>query len=255
MALPRPAPFESATHLADAVKLVTPAAQHRELPVDLAAYLSDASELRLGGIWHRGMQVRSLVLMHASHAEHLESARNLARRGFQPASISVAPHTAVGELHIVSVWRHPLRNEAIRNRVASSKCNLAVALLKLKQMGSVLEFLRDADNDLASQYFLHRVVDAQVDANILFALLEHPLNEQSQRFLLLALAQFALDAIPDELRQALPPRLNSLYQRDERPAVRSAVEWLAKHLSIELEVRRNAGAGDARDSSYTNAVG
>ncbi len=205
------------------------------VPVDLTSYVFESKEIRFGVIWHRDLHVKTKTLQHNTYQEHLKASHEIARQGYRPAVVSVVQQPLSELPKVVSIWRHLLPAKDVRNRIAASKANLAITLVRLGHIAPVVDYLKHPDHDLANHYFLHRVVESRIAPRQLVDMLDGELNDQARRSILLAIGQYQYEKLEPTLQSDLANKVTSLHKNDASSSVRSATEWLLEKWAVAVD--------------------
>jgi formylglycine-generating enzyme required for sulfatase activity len=108
-----------------------------------------------------------------------------------------------------------------------------MALVRLDRPATVWPLLKhSADPTLRSQ-LIHRFAPWGVDVQVLLRQLDSETDVTAQRALLLSLGGYSDKQWPPAQRQALLPRLKSLYQTAADPGLHAAAEWLLRRWQQE----------------------
>jgi formylglycine-generating enzyme required for sulfatase activity len=173
--------------------------------------------------------------------EQLQRGRDLARQGYRPVALSAASHTLTA-----SIWHRPVIPEDAKERLAKRQANAAVALLRLGQDARVWPQLRHQPDPQGRSYLMERLSPLQADPRRLIERLDLEPDVSVRRALLLVLGDFTEAQLPSAERQALVPRLLTLYRDDPDRGIHGAAEWL---------LRQWRQAGKLQDIDFTLKTG
>jgi formylglycine-generating enzyme required for sulfatase activity len=180
--------------------------------------------------WWPSDAFRSTGFHGLNPREHLRHCEGLIRRGYRPASLSVA---LFGKERVAaSVWHLPLVPDERKEKLALQQVNVALALLKMKQARRVWPLLAHRPDPRLRSYLIHRFSPSGVAPAILINRLDSELEQPPMsdvdwsmaRALLLALGEYA--ELTDGERERLTQRLVRLFEEHPDPGLHAAAEWL-----------------------------
>jgi formylglycine-generating enzyme required for sulfatase activity len=128
-----------------------------------------------------------------------------------------------------SVWQRPVLTEAEQVTLARRRANAATALLLLGQEEAVWPLLRDAKPADVRSFLVRDLAARGVDARAVVKRLEGEADAAARRALILALGEYTLEQLPQDVRADLEPRLLEWYRSDPDPGVHGAIDWLLRH--------------------------
>jgi len=125
-------------------------------------------------------------------------------------------------------------DEKKKEELASQCANLAVALLRMDQPGSVWPLLRHSPDPSVRSYIIHRAPAMGVRADVVIQRLKEPERKEREetkdvevrRALILMLGEYGESELPWPERSGLVPRLLEIYESDPDPGLHAAAEWL-----------------------------
>ena len=116
---------------------------------------------------------------------------------------------------------------------ARRRANLAIALLFLGQPDPTWSLLRHAPDPSARSWIVHRLAPLGADPRIILRRLDEEKDISARRALILCLGEFGPDHLPAAGRDALVPRLLTIYRDDPDPGMHGAAEWLLRQWKQE----------------------
>jgi formylglycine-generating enzyme required for sulfatase activity len=143
-----------------------------------------------------------------------------------------------------SVWHRPVIAEVVCVALARRQANAAAGLLRLAErdhdLGEeevVWPLLRHTPTPDVRSYLVRDLAARGVDPRLLVKRLAEEVDVSARRALILALGQYTAKQMPDELREALLPRLLKWYRDDPDPGLHAAAEWLLRQWKHERTVQ------------------
>jgi tetratricopeptide (TPR) repeat protein len=86
---------------------------------------------RYVSVWDSDASFEATPLYGLDPAAHLRKCRELTAQGYRPVSLSLTRSTPEGPLVTASVWRRPVVEEEIKDRLAERQARAAVALVRM----------------------------------------------------------------------------------------------------------------------------
>jgi tetratricopeptide (TPR) repeat protein len=201
-----------------------------KLPVDISVYANLAGQPRYGAVWHRDQTVDSYVATELAPDELLQKCRELERREYLPAGISVVRLASVPSPVTACVWHRPVQTAEAKRRLARAKANIAIALLQLGETASVLPYLKPSSDPQFTTDLVHGVPLARVNPETILEPLEHTeLQSDTRQTLLLMLAGYGTRSLSEPRQRAIRQQLLELYHTDPDPGIHSAAQRLLRH--------------------------
>lgn len=115
-----------------------------------------------------------------------------------------------------------------REKLAKRQANAAVALLRLNQPAKVWPLLKHSPDPRVRSYLIHRLSPLGADPRAIVKQLDEEKDITIRRALLLSLGEFTeADFTPDD-RQAVLPKLQTMYRTASDPGLHAASEWLLR---------------------------
>jgi formylglycine-generating enzyme required for sulfatase activity len=208
-------------------------------------------EHRYASCWRADTAFDQVAAHGLDPATHLARCLDWAKQGYRPASLTV---TAPG-LVAASVWHRPVITDEEKERLAKRQANAAVALLRLNQPERVWPLLRHQPDPRVRSYVLARVGVLGADPKALWQRLDAEPDVSARRALLMALGEFGDRELPAAEREALLPRLFTLYRDDPDPGIHGAAAWLLGHWDHREELKAIDAELAQRDKDVARRVG
>jgi formylglycine-generating enzyme required for sulfatase activity len=183
---------------------------------------------RYMAVWHPSRAWISAEVHGQPPAEHLARCRDLVARGYRPAAISVAAISRPDRLVAASVWHRPTVAPERKDHLDQRQANAAVALLKLGRGEKLWPLLKHSPEPGLRSYVIHRLGSLGADPRAILSRLTEEKEVSSRRALFLTLGEFGRNELPDSEREALMPKLLSVYREDLDPGIHGAVAWLLR---------------------------
>jgi eukaryotic-like serine/threonine-protein kinase len=199
-----------------------PVCQH---PRFLALVGRGRLEDRYTAVWQALTGVESTEIHGLSPEDHATRCRDLAAKGFRPASIGAFRPSADQPAFTASVWHRSMVLGPERLRLANQQANAALALIRLGREAAGWPLLRSAPDPNLASAILHRLADAGVEPATLAARLEVETDADVRRALVLAIGVIPASRLEVPLRQSLVDRFSRMFRDDPDPGVHSAAEW------------------------------
>jgi formylglycine-generating enzyme required for sulfatase activity len=170
-------------------------------------------------------------------AAHLARCRDLAARGYRPASLTVVEDGG-GRLLTGSVWHQPVVPEADKDALAKRQAQAATALLQLGAAERVWPLLEHRPDPRLRSFLIHRLGPLATDPAVLLQRLEEEREVSRRRALLLALGAYTVDRLDAALREKWQDRLRQWYRDEPDAGLHGAVEWLLRRWVGDAEVAK-----------------
>jgi formylglycine-generating enzyme required for sulfatase activity len=164
--------------------------------------------------------------------EQLQQGRDLANQGYRPVALSAA-----SRMLTASIWHRPMIPDADKERLAKRQANASIALLRLGQDLQLWPQLRHQPDPRGRSYLIGRLSPLQAEPRRLIERLDHEPDVSIRRALLLALGDFTEAQLAPAERQALVPRLLTLYRDDPDRGIHGAAEWLLRQWRQEAKLQ------------------
>jgi len=119
-----------------------------------------------------------------------------------------------------------------KEKLAKRQANAAVALLRMGQPEKVWPLLKHSPDPRVRSYLIHQLGPMGADAAAIIKRLDEEPDLTIRRALILSLGEYG-DKELAEARQALLPKLQSIYRTDPDPGLHGAAEWLLRHWKEE----------------------
>jgi formylglycine-generating enzyme required for sulfatase activity len=178
-------------------------------------------------LWHSLSTRESQETHGLDPAAHLRRCRELAERGYRPASLSVLQPRGK-PLVTASVWHHPLVTEDDRDALARRQARAAITLFHLGRTAPLWPLLRHTPEPRVRSFLVHYFELLGVAPLALVKRLEAEPDVSSRRALLLALGEYPFDRLPEGEFRELVKRLVQTYKTHPDPGIHSAVDWLLR---------------------------
>ena len=198
-------------------------------------------DVQYTGAGHSDTRHESRQIHGVEPAEHLARCRELAAEGWRMRSLSATFVSAERPLASASVWQRPVVIDADRDELARRQAQSAVALLELDREGRVWPLLRAAPDPRLRTFMIQRLVALASDRGRLVARLAGEPDPSARQALLLCLAEWPLESVPETERTQLLPDLLARYHDDPDPGVHSALDLLLRRWGQEQQVRQADG--------------
>jgi serine/threonine protein kinase/formylglycine-generating enzyme required for sulfatase activity len=208
-------------------------------------------EHRYASCWRADAAFDQIAAHGLDPLAHLARCRELVQQGYRAAALTVA---APGQV-AASVWHRPVISNDARERQAKRQANAATLLLRLDQPERVWPLLRHSPDPRVRSYILANVGVLGADPQALWRRFDSEPDVSARRALLLALGEFGDKQLPAAEREALLPRLFTLYRDDPDSGLHGAAAWLLgqwgqrdklKTIDAELAQRDKELASGAR---------
>jgi formylglycine-generating enzyme required for sulfatase activity/tRNA A-37 threonylcarbamoyl transferase component Bud32 len=169
--------------------------------------------------------------------EHLARCRELADRGYHPASLAVAEVIPGRPPVAVSVWHRLAMPESARDEFGRRQANAAAALLHLQAADPAWPLFKHGPDPTTRSYLIHRLAAVGLGPQVLLRRLETEDDESARRALLLALGEYPRPEVA-----SLLPRLLAEYRTNPDPGTHSALDWLLRQRWGQADRLRAADA-------------
>ncbi len=206
-------------------------------------------ELRCTAVWNETPDYEATLSRELSPQDQLAQSRTLLGKGYRPVSISAISYNE--NVVTTLVWHRPLVKNKTHEMQAKRKANAAIALARLSKFKNLFTALRVGNDPEALTQFVHRCREGGVSSSQLLACLKladekrqslgrvsNPSEDQSLYGLLLALGEFRLHQLPDDLRESTLNKLAQWYEHDPSSAIHGASGWLLRKWGQLDAVRR-----------------
>jgi len=125
-----------------------------------------------------------------------------------------------------------------KEKLAKRQANAAVALLRLSRPEKVWPLLKHSPDPRVRSYLIHRFGPMGADAAAIIKRLDEEPDITIRRALILSLGENGDKELTAEARQALLPKLQSIYRTDADPGLHGAAEWLLRHWKEEAWLKQ-----------------
>jgi formylglycine-generating enzyme required for sulfatase activity len=125
-----------------------------------------------------------------------------------------------------------------RDKLAKRQANAAVALLRMNRPKKLWRLLKHRPDPRVRSYLIHRLGPLGADSRAIVKRLDEEPDVTIRRALLLSLGEFTEQALPQDARQALLPRLRGIYRTASDPGLHAAAEWLLRKWRQEGWLKR-----------------
>jgi formylglycine-generating enzyme required for sulfatase activity len=120
-----------------------------------------------------------------------------------------------------------------RETLAKRQVNAAVALLRMNQPAKVWPLLKHSPDPRVRSYLIHRLSPLGADAGAIVKQLDREADVTIRRALVLSLEEYSETEFTPDARNALLPRLQTLYRTASDPGLHAACEWLLRRWKQE----------------------
>jgi serine/threonine protein kinase/formylglycine-generating enzyme required for sulfatase activity/tetratricopeptide (TPR) repeat protein len=218
----------------------------RDDPAFAEIMKSSHPDRRYVSVWDTDARFEAIPVYGLDPGAHLQKCRALSSQGYLPVSLSLTRSTPEGPPVTASVWRRPVVDEEIKDRLAERQARAAVALLRMGKAEEVWGLLRHrADprlrsfivNFLSPQGVDPKLIAAEldrIDSNAkptpapgqqkMDAILFHP-ETSMRRAMILALGTYGTTGLSPGEREQLIDKLVDLYRNDPDSGIHGAAEW------------------------------
>jgi formylglycine-generating enzyme required for sulfatase activity len=124
----------------------------------------------------------------------------------------------------------PENQPAARDSLAKQQADAAIALLKLGHDGQVWPLLRHSSDDSRRTYLINGLARLGANPSIIIRRLKTERDVSVRRALILSLAEYTAEQLPESLRRPLISRLLRWYRLDPDPGLHAAIDWLMRYV-------------------------
>jgi hypothetical protein len=122
----------------------------------------------------------------------------------------------------------PDAGEELKERSAERRASAAVALLRSNQPAKVWPLLKHGPDPRVRSYLIHRLAGLGAEPRTVARRLDEERDESAIRAVLLALGEYAVENLPDDVFPGLVPRVQNLYLSAPDAGLHGAAEWLLR---------------------------
>jgi formylglycine-generating enzyme required for sulfatase activity len=115
-----------------------------------------------------------------------------------------------------------------REKLAKRQANAAVALLRMNQPERVWPLLRHSPDPRVRSYLIHRLAPLGADAGAIIQRFDEESDLTIRRALILSLGEYGEQELPPAARNALLPKLQTIFCTETDPGLHAASEWLLR---------------------------
>ena len=183
------------------------------------------------GVWWDGGEFETREVHGLTPVEHLSKCSELSSEGFRPRTVSVAvPSTG---LVAASVWARPL-NEEYNDTIAGRKANAAIALTHLNEAEQLWPLLKHQKDPRLRALLIDRLATYKCPIDLLTERLTVETDKSIQTAILIALADFDLNALGETQRAALVERITTSYQDEPNSGIHGSCEFVLRKAGLEI---------------------
>ncbi len=119
-------------------------------------------------------------------------------------------------------------HEDVKEKLAKRQANAAVGLLRMHKPAKVWPLLKHSPDPRVRSYLIDRLGPLGADANAILTQLESESDITIRRALILSLGEYGEKELSLANREALLPRLRTMYGTATDPGLHAACEWLLR---------------------------
>ena len=119
-------------------------------------------------------------------------------------------------------------HEEAKEKLAKRQANAAVAFYRMNHAENVWPLLKHSPDPRVRSYLIHRLGPFGAEADAILAQLEIETDVTIVRALILSLGEYGERELSLESRDALVPKLKSMYCSNTDPGIHAACEWLLR---------------------------